>query len=48
MSTDQPTEGRVRPLSILREALRDARSDADLEALIEMFAGDSRGGARAL
>ena len=48
MSTDQPTEGRVRPLSILREALRDARSDADLEALIEMFAGDSRVGARAL
>lgn len=48
MSTDQPTEGRVRPLSILREALRDARSDADLEALIEMFAGDLRVGARAL
>jgi ribonuclease HII len=48
MSTDQPTEGRVRPLSMLREALRDARSDAELEALIEEFAGDPRAGARAL
>jgi ribonuclease HII len=48
MSIDQPTEGRVRPLSMLREALRDARSDAELEALIEEFAGDPRAGARAL
>lgn len=48
MSTDQRTEGRVRPLAILREALRDARSDAELEALIQIFVGDSRAGARAL
>jgi ribonuclease HII len=48
MSTDQPTEGRPRPLSVLREALRDAQSDAELEALIEVFSGDSRAGARAL
>jgi ribonuclease HII len=48
MSTDQPTRGRVRPLATLREVLRDARSDADLEALIELLAGDSRVGAREL
>jgi ribonuclease HII len=48
MSTDQPTEGRPRPLSVLREALRDAQSDAELEAIIEVFSGDSRAGARAL
>jgi len=48
MSTDQPSRGRVRPLSVLRETLRDAQSDADLESLIEIFAGDSRAGARAL
>jgi ribonuclease HII len=48
MSTDQPTRGRVRPLATLREVLRDARSDADLEALIKLLAGDSRVGAREL
>ena len=48
MSPDPPTESRVRPLSVLREALRDARTDTELEALIEMLAGDSRVGARAL
>ena len=48
MSTDRATQRRVRPLSVLREALRDARSDAEFEALIEEFAGDPRAGARAL
>jgi ribonuclease HII len=48
LSTDQPTRGRVRPLATLREVLRDARSDADLEALIKLLAGDSRVGAREL
>jgi ribonuclease HII len=48
MSTDQTTGGRVRPLSILREALRDARNDAGLEALIDELAGDPRAGARTL
>jgi len=48
MSTDRATPRRVRPLSVLREALRDARSDAEFEALIEEFAGDPRAGARAL
>ncbi len=48
MSTDQRTAGRVRPLSVLREALRDAINDADLDALIEVCAGDSRAGARVL
>jgi len=48
MSTDRATPRRVRPLSVLREALRDARSDAEFEALIEEFAGDLRAGARAL
>lgn len=48
MSTDQLTKGRVRPLSILREALREAGSDAELETLIEEFSGDLRAGARAL
>jgi ribonuclease HII len=48
MSIDQPTEGRVRTLSVLRDALRDAQSDTELEALIEVFSGDSRAGARAL
>ena len=48
MSTDRAAPRRVRPLSVLREALRDARSDAEFEALIEEFAGDPRAGARAL
>lgn len=48
MSTDPATRGRARPLAALREALRDARSDAELEVLIESLAGDSRVGARAL
>lgn len=46
--SDQPTGGRMRPLQVLRAALREARSDADLEALIKILAGDSRVGARAL
>jgi len=48
MSSEHPTEGRVDPLSILHDALRAADCDADLEALIERLAGDSRIGARAL
>jgi ribonuclease HII len=48
MSTDRAAQRRVRPLSVLREALRDARSDAEFEALIEEFAGDPRAGARTL
>jgi ribonuclease HII len=48
MSSEHPTEGRARPLSIFREALRNAQNDADLEALIETLAGDSRAGASAL
>jgi len=48
MPTDQSTGGRVRPLSILREALRDARNDVGLEALIDELAGDPRAGARTL
>jgi ribonuclease HII len=48
MPTDQSTGGRFRPLSILREALRDARNDVGLEALIDELAGDPRAGARTL
>ncbi len=48
MSTDRAAQRRVRPLSVLREVLRDARSDAEFEALIEEFAGDPRAGARTL
>ena len=48
MSIDPATQGRALPLAKLREAFRDARSDADLEAWIESLAGDSRVGARAL
>ena len=48
MPPDQPTKSRVRPLSVFREMLRDARTDTELEALIEMLAGDSRIGARAV
>jgi len=48
MSIDPAFQSRALPLAKLREALRDARSDADLEALIESLAGDSRVGARAL
>jgi ribonuclease HII len=48
MSTDQPTKGRPRPLSALRDALREASGDADLETLIDVLNGDLRAGARAL
>ncbi len=48
MSSEHPSEGRIDPLSILRDALRAANCDGDLEALIERLAGDSRVGARAL
>lgn len=48
MSTDRATAGRARPLSLLREILREARCDADLETLIASLQGDSRAGARAI
>jgi ribonuclease HII len=48
MPPDQSTVGSARPLAALRDALRDARSDTDLRALIERLSADSRAGARAL
>jgi len=48
MPCEDPKPDRPRPLSALRETLRSAQSDSDLERLIEVLADDSRAGARAL
>jgi ribonuclease HII len=48
MSSEPSITGRARPLSVFRDALRDAQSDADLEVLIESVSGDARAGARSL
>ena len=46
--TDPETESRGLPLSVLRDILRKAQTNGDLEKLIENLAGDSRAGGRAL
>lgn len=48
MPSEDPKTDRSRPLSALRESLRAARTDSDLERLIEVLVHDSRAGARTL
>jgi ribonuclease HII len=48
MPNDEPVASRKRPLSRLREILRDARDKSELEELIAWVAEDVRAGARAI